>query len=144
MSMVVLPEEMSAARPPVAMTVTSGISISSLMRLIGHFHFFLDAVDDAVDLPDEAVVDPRLHGAHRIFTDAGRHLFQLDPGQLRRPLEERFHGDADARSDRAAQILAFFIDHAEGRGRAHIDDDRRAAVLVSHGNIFPKGSGEWE
>lgn len=93
-------------------------------------HLPLDAARDLVNLADVAEDDARLHALDCIAADDVLRRHELDARQLGCALEERLRARADARRDDAAQEVAVLRHDIEGRRRADVDDNQRAAVLL--------------
>src|SRR5439155_19404713 len=70
----------------------------------------------------------------RISSDNRFGTGELDFRELRGALKERLGRNANARSNRASEVLTFLCDEAEGRGGAEIHDDHRTAVSVESGS----------
>lgn len=108
--------------------VAAGGDDENILRRAAHFAG--DAGDHAVD---EIGVTEHEAGAHRVHSGAADDLirrYEFDLRQLGSVAEERFHGNADACSDGAAEIFLVGVDRAE-RGRCtEIDDDQRRAVAL--------------
>ena len=78
-------------------------------------------------MADEAIEDTGLHTFDGIAADDLIRADDFDTRQFRRALDQGVCRDADARADGAAEVIPFLVDGTEGRRRAEVDDDDRAA-----------------
>lgn len=89
--------------------------------------FLAHAGHDAVYLADEAIEDTGLHTFDGVAANDLIRADDFDTRQFRRALYQGICRDADARADSTAEVGPFLVDGAEGRRRAEVDDDDRAA-----------------
>src|SRR5947199_1278828 len=83
------------------------------------------ALEDAVDEADVAVVDAGLHGGGGVAADQLGGLADVHPVETRGVREEGFGRDADPGRDDPPHVLPRRVDHVEGGGGAEVDHDHR-------------------
>ncbi len=101
----------------------------------------LDTLQEAVDQPDIAPEDTRLHGGHRARADDLGRLLDPDARQPGGHQVERFEGQLDARRQHAADEIAVLVRKIERRGAAEIDRYQRSAVFGVAGDDAHKAIG---
>src|SRR4029077_7038423 len=78
----------------------------------------------------ESVHDSGLECVAGGLADHARRFYEIDLYQPRRPRKESLHRDLDPWREDTADVVPFGGDDVEVRGRAEVDDDRRAAVAI--------------
>src|ERR1700675_1909181 len=83
-------------------------------------HFIHQALEDAVDQSEIAIVKSGLQAAHRIRSDHARGFANLYSWQACRALKQRVGGNANAWTNDSAHVLALLRNAIEGRRRAKV------------------------
>ena len=92
------------------------------------FHLLAEASDQALDQPDVAEHDARLHARRGRVADRLDGGGELHPDEHRRVAHQRVVAELDAGGDRAAEVVAPGVDGVEGRRRAEVHEDGRTLV----------------
>src|ERR1700678_1711841 len=105
-----------------------------------------DAIQDAVDQSDVAVVKAALQMADGVGADDLGGPFDVDAAQAGGAGKQRIGTQAEAGGDDAAEILPAGGNDLKFRRRAEVDDDRRAPVFLEGGDgvaqpVCPQLSG---
>src|SRR5512133_1102244 len=78
------------------------------------FHFIFHPLHNAVNKAGVSIIDPSLHGMHRVLPHDVPWLKKFNAGQLRGPLKKRIQRNGYPRGDCTPRIFSFRRDVIKG------------------------------